>query len=238
VTEQERIDLAALTPAESLRVTAAVAAAHLVCFPTDTVYGVGGVLDPVVGDAIQAAKGRAAGKPLQVIFPTREVLLAGIPAAGRLRDAFYRLLPGPVTLVIPYPQGFAYPPPGEVTHVTSSVLGLRRRERVAQTLGVRVPRWPVGARLLATLPYPLIASSANPSGVAGEARSLDRVDAGVLAACDLLLDGGPTGGRASTVLDLSRYEEGGGWQIMREGEWGESEITELLTRRREDLPTP
>jgi tRNA A37 threonylcarbamoyladenosine synthetase subunit TsaC/SUA5/YrdC len=122
--------------------------------------------------------------------------------------------------------------------VTSSVFGLRRREQVAQTLGVRVPRWPVGARLLATLPYPLLGSSANPSGVAGDPSSLGRVDAGVLAACDLLLDGGPTGGRASTVLDLSRYEAGGGWRVMREGEWGESHIAELLTRRREDLPTP
>ena len=55
---------------------------------------------------------------------------------------------------------------------------------------------------------------------------------------DLLLDGGPADGRASTVLDLSRYEEGGGWQIMRAGEWGESEIAEMLTRRRDDLPTP
>ena len=221
-----------------MRVTAAVASARLVCFPTDTVYGVGGVLDPAVGSAIQAAKGRSADRPLQVIFPTREVLLAGIPAGGRLRDAFQRLLPGPVTLVIPYPEGFTYPPPGEVTHVASSFLGLRRREQVVQTLGVRVPRWPAAARLLATLPYPLLASSANPSGVAGEAGSLDQVDAGVLAACDLLLDGGPTSGRASTVLDLTRYEEEGGWRIMREGEWDESYIAELLTRRREDLPTP
>jgi L-threonylcarbamoyladenylate synthase len=238
VTEQQRIDLASLVPVDSLRVTSAVAAARLVCFPTDTVYGVGGVLDPVVGDAIRAAKGRAAGKPLQVIFPTREVLLADIPAAGRLRDAFYRLLPGPVTLVIPYPEDFAYPPPGEVTHATSSVFKSRRRARVVQTLGVRVPRWPAGARLLATLPYPLLASSANPSGGVAEAGSLDQVDAGVLAACDLLLDGGPTRGRASTVLDLSRYEEGGGWQIMRAGEWDEPQIAEMLTRRREDLPIP
>lgn len=238
MTEQQRIDLVALAPAESLRVTAAVAAARLVCFPTDTVYGVGGVLSPAVGNEIKAAKGRATDKPLQVVFPTREVLLASIPVGGRLRDGFYRLLPGPVTLVIPYPEGFTYPPPGEVTHVTSSVLGLRRREGVVRTLGVRVPRWPATARLLSTLPYPLIASSANLSGAGGEAKSLDEVDAGVLAACDLLLDGGPTGGRASTVLDLSRYEEGGGWQIMRAGEWGESEIAELLTRRRDDLPTP
>ena len=238
MTEQQRIDLATLTPVESLRLTAAVASAHLMCFPTDTVYGVGGVLDPAVGRAIQAAKGRAADKPLQVVFPTREVLLASITVGGRLRDAFYRLLPGPVTLVIPYPEDFAYPPPGEVTHVNTSVLGLRRREGVVRTLGVRVPRWPVAARLLATLPYPLIASSANPSGAEDEAGSLEEVDAGVLAACDLLLDGGPADGRASTVLDLSRYEEGGGWQIMRAGEWGESEIAEMLTRRRDDLPTP
>ena len=169
VTGQQRIDLASLTPAESLRVTAAVAAARLVCFPTDTVYGVGGVLDPAVGDAIQAAKGRAADKPLQVIFPTREVLLAEHP---RRRPLARRVLP------------FA-PGAGDARHPLSGGLRLssarrghtrhpigfksRRREQVVQTLGVRVPRWPAGARLLATLPYPLLASSANPSGVAAEA---------------------------------------------------------------------
>ena len=58
----------------------------------------------------------------------------------------------------------------------------------------------------------------------------------MLAACDLALDGGPAGGIASTVVDLSRYEETGRWRVLREGAWGAADIEERLTRRRDDLP--
>jgi tRNA A37 threonylcarbamoyladenosine synthetase subunit TsaC/SUA5/YrdC len=53
-----------------------VMAARLVCFPTDTVYGVGGALRPEVVDAIVRAKSREFDKPLQVIFPTVAALVA------------------------------------------------------------------------------------------------------------------------------------------------------------------
>ena len=36
---------------------------------------------------------------------------------------------------------------------------------------------------------------------------MDEVDAGLLAACDLALDAGPVSGEASTVVDLSLYDE-------------------------------
>ena len=34
---------------------------------------------------------------------------------------------------------------------------------------------------------------------------------------DLQVDGGPLPGRPSTVLDLTGYEHGGTWSIVREG---------------------
>ena len=230
----ERIELATLDLTAALALPLRLAVARLVCLPTDTVYGVGGPLSPETVGAIVAAKGREAGKPLQVIFPNRELLLATVPLGRRLADACLRLLPGPVTLVVPYPADFTCPPPGEV--VLDEKRGLRRARRVAvATLGLRVPRWPSPARLLETLPFPLVASSANPSG-APSAATLAAVDPSVLAACDLALDGGPAGGMASTVVDLSRYEESGRWRLLREGAWGVAEVEERLTRRRDDLP--
>lgn len=230
------VDLAALDVAGALALPLRLAAARLVCFPTDTVYGVGGALSPTTAAAIVEVKGRDQDRPLQVVFPNRELLLATVPVTRHVRDACLRLLPGPVTLVVPYPDGFRCPAPGAVVHEERRAFGGVTR-RTVTSLGVRVPRWPAPARLLETLPFPLLASSANPSGASAPA-SLDEVDPVILAACDLVLDGGPAGGAASTVVDLTRYEETGRWRVLREAAWDEGEVRERLTRRRDDLPSP
>jgi len=230
----ERVDLGTLGLAGGTELPPRLALARLFCFPTDTVYGVGGRLSPETVAMLRAVKGREPGKPLQVVFPHRESLLATVSLGRRLTDACLRLLPGPVTLVVPYPADLTCPPPGQVVREERRTLGKRRRVAVA-TLGVRVPRWPGPAQLLATLPFPLVASSANLSGAAPPPTLAD-VDPAVLAACDLVLDGGPTLGVASTVVDLSRYEDTGRWRIVREGVWSARDVEERLTRRRDDLP--
>ncbi len=230
----ECVDLGTLGLAGATELPLALALARLFCFPTDTVYGVGGRLSAETVAALLAVKGREPGKPLQVVFPHRESLLATVSLGRRLTDVCLRLLPGPVTLVVPYPEGLTCPPPGQVVHEERRTLGKGRRVTVA-TLGVRVPRWPAPAQLLATLPFPLVASSANRGGARAPA-TLAEVDPDVLAACDLVLDGGPALGVASSVVDLSRYEETGRWRILREGAWSAQDLEERLTRRRDDLP--
>jgi L-threonylcarbamoyladenylate synthase len=222
------LDLAALDLADAAALEDRIAAACLVCFPTDTVYGVGGALTPAVADALVAAKGRDPGKPLQVIFATLEALEAALAPASELRTACRRLLPGPVTLLLPYPAGWDFPPAG----TAGEAFG-----RPVATLGVRVPAWPHGARVLANLRRPLVASSANRSGGPSPA-SLPEVDAGLLASCDLALDAGPVSGLASSVVDLSRYSETGRWRLLRAGAWGAAEIGARLAGTRDDAPTP
>ena len=233
---QRRIDLVALSPKDSLRLVGDLAAARLACFPTDTVYGVGGLLGRSVGEAVVAAKGRDPGKPLQVIFPSLELLIETVELGRKLVEVARRLLPGPFTLLVPYPSGFEYPPPGTV-EVESRGLGFKRGAHSVATLGIRVPRWPDAARVMGALRFPLLASSANPSR-GSDPRSLDDVDAGLRAACDLLLDGGAVDGRPSTVIDFSGYEHGRGWRILREGAFGEAQVREMLERERKDLPEP
>ncbi len=152
----------------------------------------------------------------------------------RLLGAVRRLLPGPFTLLLPYPPGMDFPPAGEVTRTTH---GRGEAPTTAATLGVRVPAWPAVARALAGLPFPLLASSANPSGRAAP-RSASEVDGRLLAACDLVLDAGPVSGEASTVVDLSLYAAGGTWRILRRGTIDEKGVAALLAGDGEEPLTP
>jgi L-threonylcarbamoyladenylate synthase len=70
--------------------------------------------------------------------------------------------------------------------------------------------------LLADVRRPVMQSSANPSGGA-DARRVDYVDERIRSAVDLVVDGGELPGTPSTVIDLTRYEEDGEYEIVREG---------------------
>jgi len=225
------IDLRALGVADAPALAARIRAARLVCFPTDTVYGVGGVLTPAVVEALVAAKGRDPGKPLQVVFPTTAAFARAVAPPAELLRLCLRLLPGPVTIVLPYPDGWTCPLPG--------TLGWRDEGLAATiaTLGVRVPVWPETATVMAALGLPLVASSANPAGAPAPA-SLDEVDAELLARCDLVLDAGRLGGTASSVVDLSRYGQTGRWRLLRAGAWGEAELAARLAGTGEEPPAP
>ena len=97
---------------EQASLAATIAGAGLVCFPTDTVYGIGGVVAPATAAAIARVKGRRPDKPLQVVYPTVDLLLSAVALSPAVAAAARRLLPGPFTLVVPYPEDMVFPPPG------------------------------------------------------------------------------------------------------------------------------
>jgi L-threonylcarbamoyladenylate synthase len=175
-----------------------------------------------------AAKGRDPAKPLQVVFPSLASLEAAVEMAPALRDACRRLLPGALTLLLPYPAGWAFPPPGESPGAAAGPAGAP-----VPTLGVRVPAWPPAARVMGALELPLVASSANPSG-APPAAALDAVEPALLSRCDLALDAGPVGGEASTVVDLSRYASAGAWRVVRAGAWAADRVAARLAGTSEE----
>lgn len=161
----------------------------LVAFPTETVYGLGGLaLDPVHIARIFAAKGRPTSHPLIAHTDGAEGARA-LAQGGTLGEQGERLAaafwPGPLTLVVP-----------RAAHVPSELTG------GGPSVAIRVPAHPAALALLRALGEPLAAPSANryqtlsPTLAEHVVRSLgDRVA--------LVLDGGPCdAGIESTVVDV------------------------------------
>lgn len=194
-----------------------IAAGGVVVFPADTVYGL--ACDPLSPAAVQQLyelKGRPLEKPAAVLFFALDAALAALPELGqRTRAALGRLLPGGLTVLLPNPRG-RFP--------------LACGSDPA-TLGLRVPALAPPLQALATIALPLLQSSANRSGAA-DARSLQEVEAALLDAADLVLDGGPLPGTPSTVLDLRAYEREGGWSVLREGAVARAALAAVLETAR------
>lgn len=177
-------------------------AGGIACIPTDTVYGL--ACDPDAEEGLRrlwAAKARNPQKPSAVLFSRLELALAATPWLDQpVVEALERLLPGPVTVLVPNPH--------------------RRFPRACgnqpEVLGIRVPRWPESAEVLSTISWPMLQTSANPAG-RSDPSTFDAVDPALAKQCDLLLDAGPLPGAPSTVVDLTRYAADGSWRVIRQG---------------------
>jgi L-threonylcarbamoyladenylate synthase len=90
-------------------------------------------------------------------------------------------------------------------------------------VGLRVPR----VEALAAVRVPVLQTSANLTG-GPEPRRLADVPAKLRAGADLVLDGGELPGVASTVVDLTRYEDEGTWEVLREGAVPADELSSAL----------
>ena len=185
-----------------------VAAGGVAIFPADTVYGLAcDPLDAAAVRRIDELKGREPGKPSAVMFFAPLAMRELIGGLGpRTRHALASLLPGPVTLVVSNPNCH-YP------------------------LACGAPVGPLGLRLiggpLAGARCAVLQTSANLTGEPPP-RSLADVDASLRAAVDLEIDAGELPGTASTVLDLSEIDSGGGWRVLREGELAVGDVERAL----------
>lgn len=186
-------------------VTAVVQGGGVVIFPTDTVYGIG--CDPYDSSAIgriYGAKERPEHKPLSLHVAT---LAEFIEYAGSRRDliaAARRLMPGPVTIIIPKPAFIS-------TDVTSGL----------PTLGFRVPEDALCTAILERC-GPLAATSAN---LSGERAYYGAGDWENLPPADLFVENGPTRyQRDSTVIDMTGPQP----VVLREGVVSIERLTELL----------
>lgn len=184
-------------PAALDEAVAVLGSGGTVVLPTDTVYGLAAL--PSVEGATQALfdlKGRRSDHPLAVLVADLDQALDLVtfdePAVGRWMA---ELWPGPLTIVL---------------RRSAVAAGLALGGGPA-TIGIRCPDHPF-VRGLAAEVGPIATTSANRTG------EPTPVDAGSAAASlvgsvDLVIDGGPAGTLASTVVDAS----GDGWAILREG---------------------
>jgi L-threonylcarbamoyladenylate synthase len=187
--------------------------------PTDTVYGL--ACNPESKTALQRIyelKGRPALKPAAVMFFAREPALESLSGLGsRTRAALSVLLPGPVTLLLENSGGrfpLACDPGGGSG---------------ASLLGLRVPLLQPPFAALSAISLPAAQSSANLSGGA-DPRDLQSVPVELCEGVDLVLDGGGLPGIASTVIDMSEYEQSRRWRVVREGPLDSATVAAALDR--------
>lgn len=177
----------------------------IVIFPTDTVYGIG--CDPYDAQAvarIYGAKDRPQSKPLSLHLASLREFLEYAGDRREVAAAARRLMPGPVTIIIPKPAFIGQ-------EVTSGL----------PTLGFRVPDDPLCMAILERC-GPLAATSAN---ISGERAYYGVGDRQSLPMADLLVENGPTRyQRDSTVIDMT----GAAPVVLREGVVSVERLTELL----------
>jgi L-threonylcarbamoyladenylate synthase len=190
-----------------------IAVGGVTLFPADTVYGLATEPDSREGVyRLYRLKGRPPDRPAAVMFFSLELALAALTELGaHTRAAVERLLPGSLTLLLGNPA---------------------RRFPLAcgsepERLGLRVPRLVGELAPLAEARWPVLQSSANLTGGA-DARRLEEVDERIRSGVDLILDGGELPGTPSTVVDLTRYEVDGGYEVLREGAVPRAEVAALL----------
>lgn len=187
-----------LAEAEISEAVTIIRAGGVVAFPTETVYGLGGLATRSEAiRAIFAAKGRPSDNPLIVHVGGIEQLSQCVrevtPLARRL---FERFAPGPLTVVMP-----------KLGRICEEVTcGL-------DTVGVRIPNHRLALSLLRAIGEPIAAPSANRSGRPSgtDWRSvLEDLDGRI----DAILCGESSSiGLESTVVDVSSGEP----RVLRRG---------------------
>ncbi len=215
-----------LTAADTARLQECLAGDGIAVIPTDTVYGL--ACNPDSETAVRRLyelKRRPPVKPAAVMFFALETALDSLAELGpRTLAALSALLPGPVTLLLPNPERrfpLACNPAWARQHDPSALS--------SAPLGLRVPLLPGPLAALAQVSAPALQSSANLSGGNNPRRLLD-VPVELREGADLVLDGGELPGVASTVIDLSEYEQEGIWRIVREGPLDAASVTTALAR--------
>lgn len=210
-------------PEQILEAAQRLAQGRLVAFPTETVYGLGADAEnPEAVARIYAAKRRPANHPVIVhLSPETDpgYWAAVVPhQARRLMAAFW---PGPLTLILP-----------RAARIPDAVSGGQ------DSIGLRCPSHPVAQRLLHAFAHlkphgsgGVAAPSANQFGqvsptCAEHVRSeFPHLDEQAL----MILEGGASDvGIESTILDLSRLDQGIGPVLLRPGQVTAVQIAEVL----------
>ena len=174
----------------------AVKRGGLVAYPTDSCYALG--CDLGATNALERLRRiRGFDERHRLTLMCRD--LSEISAYAIVDDARFRLLKS-VT-------------PGSYTFILPARRQVPRRATSRKTIGVRIPGHPAAHALLAELDAPMLSATLTVAGEAVPLADAQEIRARLEGALDVIVDGGPCGVEASTVIDLTQAEP----QVLRVG---------------------
>jgi L-threonylcarbamoyladenylate synthase len=178
-----------------------------VVLPFDTVYGLAAEPhDEQSTRRLYELKGRPPAQPTALVAADVDSLRVLLPELDMSR-AWHRLLPGPLTLVVPNPA-----------HRFRWLTGDN-----PDALGVRVPNLPATTRKIVASVGAVVATSANLPG-GPDPRRFEDVPEEIRTGAAAAVDGGEVSGTPSTVVDLTGPEP----RILREGAVPAAEVLRRL----------
>jgi len=167
-------------------------AGGVIVYPTDTVYGIGSILDDAAVNRVFSAKDRMFGRPLSVAFSDIEQVINYAVVDAEQLEKIRELWCEGTTFILNKR--------GVPDYVTAGL----------PTVGVRIPDSEV-CRQIIRRTGPITTTSANLSGQNAPAE-FSEIDRRILESVDLALDGGRCRlSRTSRILDLTS-----GGKILRE----------------------
>ncbi len=159
----------------------------IICYPTDTGYGVGcDLFHQKAIKRLMQIKKRPEGKPFSFMCSS----LKHISEYAHVSNTAYRLmkhnLPGAYTFVLPG------------TKLVPRIMASKQK-----TVGIRVPAHPICLLLLETLGNPVINTSIPVANEAQPPTEAYEIDILIGNRVDLIIDGGPVYSDPSSLIDLT-----------------------------------
>lgn len=184
----------------------------LIIYPTDTVYGVGGIIsNEETIKNIYKAKDRSFSSPLIALVSSTEKIedIAFINEKNRekIEKLMEKFWPGGLTIIL---ESKKTVPPIMISN--------------GKTVGVRMPEHEIALKIIESAGGILPTTSANISGEATP-RAYEELDEVFKSRVDIIIDGGKCPiGTASTIIDMSCENI----KILREGAISQQQIEKII----------